>query len=260
MLSTQAVRIQDQLDKSHQNWFQRTNRFANKVFGSITSTLGCTAGWVGDYSYYSCPLSLPNIASHRVMVRHGVSEDLGQIRQVAERARSPVFVAAEELDAEDLHLECVDSLYRKVGLRRYRRVLIADLPGLSGPAGIALIYRGPLGFNFSFLENRCDLLLNPALVSQTHEIVIASLLAAAAPHYADFTPGFIPVVIDRSHACHLNMLGGEHVRDYAQSMWLSEGYRAWYRHVESIYDRVARAERRRDKTSADADSSKDSHA
>jgi hypothetical protein len=53
-------------------------------------------------------------------------------------------------------------VYRALGLRRYRRIWLAMMDGHDAPVGAAIAYRGPLGFNLSFLENRCDVLLDPA--------------------------------------------------------------------------------------------------
>jgi hypothetical protein len=57
-------------------------------------------------------------------------------------------------------LNAVDELYRGVGLRRTRHVWLAYRANKEEPVGAAIAYRGPLGVNFSYLENRCDLLLH----------------------------------------------------------------------------------------------------
>jgi hypothetical protein len=244
MLSACAIFIEDQLDTSQQNWFQRTNRFANKVFGSITDTLGASMGWVKDYSYFAIDLARCAAINGNARVKPVGPSDAKSMREMADRSRSPVFSVGEGLDNQDLELEAVDELYRKVGLRRYRRVLMATVPGHEGIAGFALVYRGPLGFNFSFLENRCDLVLDPNLSRAGRDSVVASLLGEAAKHYVDFVPGMVPVIVDQRDSSCVKTLGGVHIRDYAQSVWLRPGFEPWYRHVEQIYDRAIRAGRR----------------
>jgi hypothetical protein len=86
MLAGQAVRIAGQRDGSHQSWFRRSNRYANRLFGSIPETIGGQRGWAGDYAHYYLPARL---SAH----------------------------------ASDLRLDAVDQIYARVGLRRYRRVL-----------------------------------------------------------------------------------------------------------------------------------------
>lgn len=245
MLATCACRMRNSLDTSHQNWFQRTNRFANKVFGSISNTLGSDEGWVGDHSYIGVPLEGRPAVHGGVSVRMCETHDREAIQQLAIDSRSAVFAASEELDDDDLCLDAVDELYRKVGLRRYRRVLVAEVRGHSSVAGFALVYRGPLGFSFSFLENRCDLIVSATLSETERHSVLRSLLAAAAGHYVDFPPQYIPVTIDKRHAPDLLRIGGTHIRDYAQSIWLRDGFEPWYRHVERLYDRAIQADSRR---------------
>ena len=60
--------------------------------------------------------------------------------------------------------------------------------------GAALAYRAPLGLNYSFLENRCDVLLSDEEPEEASGTARA-LVAAAADTYRDFTPGFIPVTL-----------------------------------------------------------------
>lgn len=245
MLSAQAVRIRDGLDGSHQSWFRRSNRFANKVFGSIGQTLSSSIGWVGDYSYFAVPLSTVRLLSDKVHVREAKDADLATIRRLTDSARSVVYSSAEGLEDGDLCLDAVDELYRKVGLRRYRRTLLFEMPGHDQIVGVAFVYRGPLGLNFSFLENRCDLIVDPSLEPPARSEVLSGLVAAAAEHYADFAPGIIPVLVDTAHGDDIRALKGQYIRDYAQSVWLRRGFESWYRHVEQIYDRTLRGEGRR---------------
>lgn len=146
--------------------------------------------------------------------------------------------AAAEGFAHDLHLDVLDHQYQRLGLRRYRRVWLARVKGFSTPVGAVVAYRGPLGFNFSFLENRCDLLIRPGLAPDDEQAVMLHLLHAASSVYDDFQPGYIPVVVDDARASSLMEHGARQIRTYAQSIWLRSGFRAWYDHVESLYARV----------------------
>ncbi len=122
------------------------------------------------------------------------------IRALAEANRSSVYLAAEGLDSDDLTLESVDELYRQADLRRYRSIYVAEHRNHEQIVGIALAYRGPLGFNFSFLENRCDLIVSNLLNDETRQEVITTLVCAVAEQYADFPPQIIPVIGDQRDA------------------------------------------------------------
>jgi hypothetical protein len=111
--------------------------------------------------------------------------------------------------------------------------------------GAALAYRGPLGLNFSFIENRCDLLLHPRLPEADAAEVATRLLQSAAAAYADFELDEIPVVADPAAAPALSAMGGRLLRRYCQGIWLKDGQPALYHHVDRFYTRLRdRAERR----------------
>ena len=73
--------------------------------------------------------------------------------------------------------------------------------------GVALAHRGPLGLNFSYTENRCDLIMGPNLVPSQATEVAANLLRAAADAYDDFVPELISITIDPSAAHAITELG-----------------------------------------------------
>jgi hypothetical protein len=245
MLAGQAVRIADRRDSAHQSWFRRANRYANRLFGSAPEALSSETGWVGDYSYYH--LAPARLAAHAHDFRAGAATeaDLEELRAFVGNARSNVFCSAEGLLEEDLELDSVDQLYARVGLRRYRRVLTLRAHRGSALLGVALVYRGPLGLNFSFLENRCDLILAPQLAPAEAAAACSVLCREASGLYQDFELGVIPVVIDARFSSALSAVGAEYVRDYAQFAWLQPGFADWYRHTERFYDRLMSAGKRR---------------
>src|SRR5437016_11298954 len=93
--------------------------------------------------------------------------------------------------------QCVMEVYRGVALRRTRQVWLAYRDSNDEPVGTAIAYRGPLGVNFSFIENRCDVLLHPTVPEAEVTGVVASLLNAAQAAYVDFELNEIPVIADQ---------------------------------------------------------------
>jgi hypothetical protein len=241
------------IGESQQNWFRPENRFPARVFGSIEESLGPALSSVRRHLYFAVPRldgrlhAIAACAPHRARTVHVVPFDASRqepLCRLAARARGGVYVAAEALDT-DVDLHRVDSLYRSVGLRRTRQVWLAYRGGAEQPVGAVLAYRGPLGLNFSFLENRCDLLLDPELSPLDAALVSESLMAAALPAYADFELDDIPVVADEAAAPALRALGGEFLRNYCQGIWLKDGQPQLYRHVDRFYTRLMnRVERR----------------
>ncbi len=224
ILAGTAASILRDVDESHQNWFRPENRFPSRVFGSMVQTIGQSLSSVQRHMYFALPRnsSLPSGGKVRVVPYDPSHEEALSV--IASVARGSIYVAAEQL-LTDPELTEVDQLYREVGLRRSRRVWLAYL-------------------NFSYIENRCDLLLHPTLPEGDVVDVVASLLRASSSMYDDFELDAIPVITEEIAAPALLQLGAEFLRHYCQGTWLQEGQLRFYRHVDGFYSRLlARAER-----------------
>lgn len=226
---------------SQQNWFRPENRFPARVFGSMVQVVGESSSAVHRHMYFAVP--------HRSGARHNravervvdiVSYDSSHhqaLCALARAARGAVYLASEELD-RDVALQSVAPMYERVGLRRSRQVWLAYRRGSGEAIGAAVAYRGPLGLNFSFLENRCDLLLRPALPEAEAAAATAALVEAVTAAYADFELDDIAVVADRAAAPALYALGGQFLRNYCQGIWLKGGHAPLYDHVDRFYARL----------------------
>jgi len=247
LLSGAAIRCRRALEGTdcfQQNWFRPDNRFANRVFGSLVETIGPEHAAVSTLSYLAVHLPVRAAHDQHIHVRECKNAPCPELLALAANARGRVYASVEELGHDDLLLEALDESYRRVGLRRYRRIWVAHLGKAEEPVAAAVVYRGPLGFNFSFLENRCDIINASALCEDQMGNVAWALLSAASAAYADFLPQTIPTVVDnRLGRCLVNR-GANFLRHYSQSLWLKQGYVGWYRHVEKFYERIMHAQKR----------------
>ena len=74
----------------------------------------------------------------------------------------------------------------------------------------------------------------------------AGLAASAALAYEeDYPPPAFPVIAEPACSAALEAAGARKLRQYAQSIWLRDGYEGWYRHVEKFYARIEKAGHRR---------------
>ena len=243
MLDAAAASILKGVDESAQNWFRPENRFPTRVFGSMVQTIGESLSSVQRHAYFSLPkrMSLPSAGGIRTVLYN--SSHKQALSAIATAARGRIYVEAEEL-VGDVQFEAIDELYRRVGLRRTRHVWLAYRANKEEPIGAAIAYRGPLGLNFSYLENRCDLLLHPSLPESSALGVVASLLKASSVAYRGFELDEIPVIADQIAVPALLKLGVEFVRHYCQGIWLKEGHAGFYRHVDNFYSKLlVRAEK-----------------
>src|SRR6267378_8675148 len=237
MLAAAAARIRKGCDLSAQNWFRPENRFPARVFGSMVQTIGERLSSVQRHAYFALPrtLSLPTQKRIRV-VRYDASHQEALL-EIASAARGSIYIIAEELE-HDAEFAAVDELYRRVGLRRTRQIWLAYLANKEEPIGAAIAYRGPLGVNFSYLENRCDLLLHPTLPESEVSEVASSLLSASSAAYRDFELDEIPVIAEEMATHVLFKLGAEFLRHYCQGIWLKDGHPRFYRHVDGFYSKL----------------------
>jgi hypothetical protein len=243
MLAAAAASIRKGTDESAQNWFRPENRFPARVFGSMVQTIGEALSSVQRHNYFALPrnLQLPSEGAIRIATYDPSHREA--LCAIASAARGSVYVAAEEL-AGDVELQALDELYRRVGLRRTRRVWLAYRTNKEEPIGAAIAYRGPLGANFSYLENRCDLLLHPTLPDSEVPGAVASLLKATSAAYKDFELNEIPLIAEEMATSVLLKFGAEFLRHYCQGIWLKNGQPRFYRHVDGFYSRLlARAEK-----------------
>ena len=212
LLAAQAERMRDLQDRAAQNWFQPSNRYANHVFGSVVESIGPEHAWVGRFNYLWLSLEKRPPGNDQVAIVPCPPSKGSDLFELAVKTRGRVYAIAEELDHEDLLLDAVDALYASVGLRRYRRVWLAMLKGHDAVVGAAIAYRGPLGFNFSLLESRCDLLIDPTLNNAHANAVTQALVETAATVYKDFPPRVIPLVTDDPTSSNVVSMGGRLIR------------------------------------------------
>jgi len=243
MLSGSAASFLKATDESHQNWFRPENRFPSRVFGSMVQTIGESFSSVQRHMYFALSKKVALPAQKGIRVVPYSASHKEPLCAIATAARGSVYVTAEEL-REDVEFKAVDEMYRKVGLRRTRRVWLAYRGYKEEPIGAAIAYRGPLGVNFSYIENRCDLLMHPTLPESDVLGVASCLLKAASSAYQGFELNAIPVITDQIAATALTQLGAEMLRHYCQGIWLGGGQLRFYRHVDGFYSRLlARSER-----------------
>jgi hypothetical protein len=213
MLACGAASIGRGANESGQNWFRPENRFPARVFGSMVQSVGNESSSVQQYTYFALPRHLSLTKKQSVTV---IPYDWSQreaLCSLASAERGRVYVAGEDL-CGDVNCEGIDELYRRVGLRRRRYVWLAYPKHNDRPIGAAIVYRGPLGINFSYLENRCDLLISKTVPPAEVTNVVSSLLQACCSAYRDFELDEIPVVADEAAAYGLMRVGAEFLRYY----------------------------------------------
>lgn len=230
--------------QSFQNWFNPENRFANKIFGSVVQTIGEENSDVKSYKYLAVLPTERHEPFSDIRVKKCNNKDKDDIYEFASKVCGRVYANAEELGSDDLELEKLNKHYRKVGLSRKRFIWMAFCSKTGKSLGAAIAYRGPFGFNFSYIENRCDLLVDPDLDESRAESVCQALLSHARDAYfgkmfsLKYPLKYIPVVTDKRCANIMDPSKTKRINNYNQSIWLDKGFEGWYKNVENISKRL----------------------
>ena len=229
---------------SAQNWYSPTNGFATKIYGRMDRVLGPENADNRLLNYLQVtPDTLPRSPGAYTLIRC-TDRDLPRVRNMAELCRGAAFCRSEELDGPDLGLSRLDRIYRRYGLGRTRQIWLALERGRT--RGMIVAYRGPFGFNFSFLENRCDLMTDPFLSTPERAEVCRLLIRHAAEAYAD-RDSDIPyplqhLVVMADDPCWeaLAPLGAVKTRQYNHGIWLKPGFDKWKRYMHRVFSPVIR--------------------
>ncbi len=242
--SMRAQAEQESTDQAFRSWLGPTDRFSRGILGSIGNQLGLDRCSIETLAYVRIPydVSAPNEKGmHTVAVHPGDACRRGDLIEIAWAARGRVFAIAEELEHDDINLEALDETYRLVGLRRYRSIWMAyafSSRGGARPVGAVMAYRGPLGLDFRFLENRCELLTHPTMSTSSAAAVAGALLRAAAPAYDELDLDRVPVIVDERTAAVLVEMGGEWKESCELAIILRSGYPDWCRHLREAHSHL----------------------
>ncbi len=237
MLASGAASMANKSEDSGQNWFRPQNRFPARIFGSVVEAVGTARSSVQRLSYFALSRRLSYLADPQVYVVGYDSPQKATLCALAAAVRGSIYVVAEGL-AGDVEFTGINQLYRRVGLRRTRHVWLAYRTHSQEVLGAVIAYRGPLGVNFSYLENRCDLLINHSVSQNETTAVARALLGAAVGAYEDFELDDIPLIADDHAAPACRQLGAEFLRHYCQGIWLKDGCSAFYHHIDGFYSRL----------------------
>ncbi len=229
---------------SAQNWYSPTNKFAMKIYGRMDRVLGAATADSRLLNYLQVDPSRLTQSSGAYTVVRCTDEDLPRVRHMAELCRGRTYCRAEELDIPDLELERLDSQYRKYGLGRRRYIWIVLEKISQKPKGMIVAYRGPFGFNFSFLENRCDLMADPFLEQDERTVVCRILMCRAARVYFNrdsslpYPIRHLVVMADDNCCAALKLLGAVKTRQYYHGIWLNRGFERWKKYMRRIFSPV----------------------
>jgi hypothetical protein len=230
---------------SCQNWYNPYKKYPNRLYNNMKNYSG------HDYSdkitlrYRLIHRSQQEIQSHP-LITTATEQDNHIVYSFALKIRGKIYADAEDFH-NDLLLSAIDKEYNKVGLSRKRFILLAWDNKKQNIQGAAFIYRGPFALNFSLLENRCDLLIDPQMDYNAQAKIIKALIQQAS-HYYDsntmskhfsfpFPSEYFPVVSE-SHPINIidKCFPNKGKRVYNQNYCIWGGFEGWFRRLHDQYN------------------------
>jgi len=225
-LTSQKVLLADEEMKTAQLWFRPSNRIMNHICGSGNNNIPDDFSFNRTFNYLELDPKMFLLSDSKVEKYRFKYKDI--FEKFILKHRGKAFLKGEELDSEDVELNQLNQVYKQVGLERYRRIWLAFDHSKSALLGVAIAYKSPVGMNFSFLDNRCELIISPSIDSKLSLKITTQLLGVISSQYIDFLPGFIPLITENSIAKNVIKLGGKFVRKYTQHLWTQEGFNDCY--------------------------------
>jgi hypothetical protein len=144
-------------------WFHSHNRFPARVFGGFGRKVRdpelCN---LKSYAHVTIPTQGDLVGAHRdgIEVIEASGEELAIVEQHFVRTEAPLLLRSDDLTRGALQLGAVNAGYRKLGLMRRRRVMLAMRAGT--PLGFALVELSSPGLNLFDSLNRFSIHMLPA--------------------------------------------------------------------------------------------------
>ena len=237
--------------RSFHNFFSSTNPYAEEKFGSVVRSLDQNYATVYSMNYYKItqrPLPPdPSAMNYKYKVEQITNQSTSSWISFVEKIQGSIYVAAEELNEPDVELIELDKIYRQYGLSRRRYIWIIRNNETGHIAGIIIVNRAPFGFNFSLLENRCDLFIDNNLKLPDKKNICCTLLSKVWDSFykPDFTLAYpinyIQLMINDDITDVLTqVVSCEFIKKYERSIWLHDAFPQWYKRIESFLPESAR--------------------
>lgn len=211
-----------------QAWFRPGNRIVSKMCGEgsplydskevYSEIVSCLQyGPTSESEQDSC--ILPVKPSHKIDV----------LQEFISKNKSPLFFASEDF-GQDLFLDSIGSLFQQTGLTHTR---VVDIIGSDSEIQAAVIsYHSSPGINFSFLENRIEVIVDKKI--GTDSALGATIMGTLRRHSASRRIP-VPVIADPKTAELLIRNGAHFQREYMRRIWTKKAYAELYEYITHKY-------------------------
>lgn len=221
--------IEDPSASYIQTWFRPGNTIVCKMCGQDSPLFG-SDGVYSDVN--TCLLWNPKTISMEIgdlTLMAGGAVDKNTLKSFIIDNRSSIFYEEEDF-ANDPSFEYLNKLFRKVGLTYRRKIDVVY--SSSGIQAVVLSYFSSPGINFSFLENRTEVIvgrnvtITSGLIAMIGETVRERKKERIVPS---------PIITERRTGNVLISNGAILQREYERYIWSRDTYKKLYEYITNKY-------------------------
>lgn len=222
------------------NYFRETNKWSMKLLAKQYDVLGAEDCSLNKLSYLKLPKNLPakgGFSTVEIIKCKGPNQ--AQLANLARKIRGNAYVISEDFDHSDFELNELSRIFDKNNLLYKREIYLAYQKKGEEPAAAIIANRAPLGFNFSLLENKCEILVDNNAVDEVQlKVIIDGFLPIINSIYQAIELPYIPILTDECTGKLLLSYNAEFTREYMQCIWLKDRFPDAYSYIESVYKNI----------------------
>jgi hypothetical protein len=160
-------------------FFRPDNRWPARVFGAFAKTIkDARLSDLRSFSYFTIPITFSIVAPGDIEVVECSEDELSVVERYFVQRERGLLLRSDNLTRRALTLSDLNAAYKKLGLQRRRRVLLAWRKGV--PLGFALVEISSPGLNFSEILSAFRLFVLPEGESSARHVRISLLSSVLA--------------------------------------------------------------------------------
>lgn len=210
-----------------QCWFQTHRSIINKICDLVKVEENMGSYHVEILDYLSWIPKEKDI-DNKWHVRPYTLNDKESLKNFIVQQKGVLFYESEEFET-DPFFNMIDHHYQKIDLNRSRDIYMIYKENLL--KAVVLKYKGPLGINFSFLENRIEIIVDTN--SKIEDDLVYSI--GNIIHGMRLDLYFSPIVINHNFSIFFECNGAQILRQYSRYILTKSALQTWLLSMKKKY-------------------------
>ena len=210
-----------------QCWFQSQNTIRNRVC-DLVKTRQNEGNYVSEVLDYLSWTPVEMIVDKQWHTCTYTTNQHQELKDFIIRQKGFLFYDGEEIET-DPFFATINQQYQEIGLERSRDILLVYKENQL--KAVVLRYTGPLGINFSFLENRIEVIADMESKNDSELIhAIGNVILRKGTGQ-----GFSPIVVNHDFSGILEHVGAKQLRQYTRFLLTKAAIQSWIKILTAKY-------------------------